>query len=46
MLFPLENICWLCLKPFPPESEPDEFGFFVHEACRPLAKKKEAPKTG
>jgi hypothetical protein len=33
MLFPLENICWICLKPVPPETMPDEFGFFTHEAC-------------
>jgi hypothetical protein len=46
MLFPLENICWVCLKPVPPETKPDEFGFFVHDTCLPLVNKKDAPETG
>jgi len=46
MPFPLQTICWVCLKPVPPETMPDEFGFFVHEACLATVNQKDRPKTG
>jgi hypothetical protein len=38
------QICWICRKPVPLKSVPDEFGFFAHEEC--IAKQKAKAARG